>query len=204
MAIYTCFIQHVINSIKDGGRGAIVIPTGFITAKSGVERRVLEKIVNDKIVFGCVSMPSNVFANTGTNVSVLFFDKSKKADKVVLIDASKLGEDYQEDNLKKHRLMPDEIDLIVDTFRNKRAVDDFSVAVSYDKIKEKNYSLSAGQYFDVKIEHIDITEKEFYKRIAYYQESLAKQFEESNKLETELLAQLKQLVFITDNETKNN
>jgi type I restriction enzyme M protein len=39
MAIYTCFIQHVINSLKDSGKGAIVIPTGFLTAKSGIEKK---------------------------------------------------------------------------------------------------------------------------------------------------------------------
>ena len=140
-------------------------------------------------------MPSNVFANTGTNVSVLFFDKSKTADKVVLIDASKLGEDYKEDNLQKHRLLPEEIDLIVNTFNEKKPIDDFSVAVTYNEIKEKNYSLSAGQYFDIKIEYVDITEEEFNKRIANYQDTLTKQFEESHKLETEILTQLKQLKF---------
>lgn len=98
MAIYTCFIQHVINSIKEGGRGAIVIPTGFITAKSSIEHKILKRIVDDHIVYGCISMPSNVFANTTTNVSVLFFDKTRTSDKVILIDASKLGEDYKEDN----------------------------------------------------------------------------------------------------------
>ncbi|WP_337897158.1 HsdM family class I SAM-dependent methyltransferase, partial [Mesomycoplasma ovipneumoniae] len=73
MAIYTLFIQHVINSLKnETGKGAIVIPTGFITSKSGVERKILKRIVDEKIVYGCVSMPSNVFANTGTNVTVLF------------------------------------------------------------------------------------------------------------------------------------
>ena len=65
------------HSLKKTGKGAIVIPTGFITAKSGIENKILHKIVDDKIVYGCVSMPSNVFANTGTNVSVLFFDKSQ-------------------------------------------------------------------------------------------------------------------------------
>lgn len=72
MAIYTCFIQHVINSLKTTGKGAIVVPTGFITAKTGVESNILKKIVEDHIVYGCISMPSNVFATTGTNVSVLF------------------------------------------------------------------------------------------------------------------------------------
>ena len=194
MAIYTCFIQHVINSLKDGkGRGAIVIPTGFVTAKSGIEKKILQKIVDEKIVYGCVSMPSNVFANTGTNVSVLFFDKSKSSEKVVLIDASKLGEDYKEDNLQKHRLRDDEIDLIVSTFNDKKSIEDFSVAVTYKEIKDKGYSLSAGQYFDVKIEYTEITEEEFTRRVEKYESTLKSQFEESRKLETEILSQIKYL-----------
>ena len=92
-------------------------------------------------------MPSNVFANTGTNVSVLFFDNSRTTEKVVLIDASKLGEEYKDGNNQKRRLRNFEIDKIVDTFLNKEAVDDFSVVVTYDEIKEKKYSLAAGQYF---------------------------------------------------------
>ena len=196
MAIYTCFIQHVINSLKPTGKGAIVIPTGFITSKSGVEKKILQKIVDDKIVYGCVSMPSNVFANTGTNVSVLFFDKSATTDKVILIDASKLGEEYKDANgLKKVRLNPAEINKVVTTFQQKQAVEDFSVAVSYDEIKEKGYSLSAGQYFDIKIDYVDITEEEFNRRMKEYKQTLAKQFEESHRLESEIMKQLDALHF---------
>ena len=195
MAIYTCFLQHVLNSLKPTGKAAVVIPTGFITAKSGVEKKVLQRIVDERWVYGCISMPSNVFATTGTNVSVIFFDKSAKSDKVILIDASKLGEEYKEGNNQKRRLLNEEVDKIVNTFLNKEAIDDFSVAVTYDEIKEKNYSLAAGQYFDIKIEYVDITEEEFNKRIANYQETLTKQFEESHKLETEIMSQLKKLHF---------
>ena len=196
MAIYTCFIQHVINSIKSDGKGAIVIPTGFITAKSGIEKKILEKIVDDKIVWGVVSMPSNVFANTGTNVSVLFFDKAKTAEKVILVDASKLGEEYKDSNgLKKRRLTAEEIDKIVHTFRNKKEIEDFSVAVTYDQIKEKGYSLSAGQYFDIKIEYVDISEEEFKKQMAEDTQELKEMFTQSHKLEEEIMKQLKGLKF---------
>ncbi len=186
MAIYTCFIQHVVNSIKENGKGAIVVPTGFITAKNNTERKVLEKIINDKIVAGVVSMPSNVFATTGTNVSVIFFDKSKKADdyKVILVDASKLGEEYKDANdLKKKRLRESDIELIIDTYINKKVIDDFSVTVSYEEIVNKNYSLSAGQYFDIKIEHIEITEADFNKSMSSHKEKLDNYFNESHKLE---------------------
>jgi type I restriction enzyme M protein len=195
MAIYTCFIQHVINSLKKTGKGAIVIPTGFITAKSGIENKILKHIVDNKIVYGVVSMPSNVFANTGTNVSVLFFDNSRATEKVILVDASKLGEEYKEGNNQKKRLRPEEIDKIVDTFRDKKAEDGFSVAVTYDEIKEKGYSLSAGQYFDIKIEYVDITAEEFEQRMNGYRSKLTELFNESHRLESEILKQLNSLKF---------
>lgn len=201
MAIYTCFIQHVINSLKANGRGAIVIPTGFITAKSGIENKILKRIVEERWVYGCVSMPSNVFANTGTNVSVLFFDKSASAEKVVLIDASKLGEEYKEGNNQKKRLRDFEIEQIVSTFRDAKAVEDFSVCVSYDEIKEKGYSLSAGQYFDIKIDYVDITEEEFNQRMADYQKTLSEQFAESRRLEEEIMKQLSTLKFNSEVDT---
>lgn len=197
MAIYTCFIQHVVNSIKENGKGAIVIPTGFITAKSGIERKILERIVDEHIVYGVVSMPSNVFANTGTNVSVLFFDKSKKKtdnDKVTLIDASKLGKEYKDANgLKKVRLEDNEIEKIVSTFRKAKAVEDFSVVVTYNEVKEKGYSLSAGQYFDIKIDYVDITEEEFNSQMKADMEELNAMFAESHKLEKEIQKQLASL-----------
>lgn len=190
MAIYTCFIQHVINSLKDNGKGAIVIPTGFLTAKSGVENKILKKIIDEHIVYGCVSMPSNVFANTGTNVSVLFFDNSKTAEKVILIDASKMGEEYQDGKNKKRRLRPEEIEKIVTTFRDGEEIDDFSVAVTYDALIGKKYSLAAGQYFEIKIEHIDISAEEFDKRITGILSTLDSKFVESHKLEDQIRKQV--------------
>lgn len=190
MAIYTCFIQHVVNSLKRNGKGAIIVPTGFLTAKSGVEGKVLKKLVNDHIVVGAVSMPSNVFANTGTNVSVLFFDNSRSAEKVVLIDASKLGEEYKDGNNQKRRLRPEEIEKIITTFRNKEAVDNFSVAVTYDEIIAKKYSLAAGQYFDVKIEYVELTQEEFEAKMAQYKSELQSFFDEGNALQAEIMKQL--------------
>lgn len=190
MAIYTCFIQHVVNSLKKNGKGAIVVPTGFLTAKSSVEGTVLKKLVDDHVVYGAVSMPSNVFANTGTNVSVLFFDNSRTADKVVLIDASKLGEEYKDGNNQKRRLRSEEIEKIITTFRKREAVDDFSVAVTYDEIVAKKYSLAAGQYFDVKIEYVELTQEEFEAKMTEFKSELQSLFDEGNALQAEIMKQL--------------
>ena len=197
MEIYTCFIQHMINSLKDKkGRGAIVVPTGFITSKSGIKKKILEKIVEERIVYGCVQMPSNVFATTGTNVSVLFFDKAKTHDKVVLIDASKLGESYKDGNTQRTRLRGNEINTIVNTFIAGEPVEDFCVCPTYSQIKEKKNSLSAGQYFDVKIEHVDISAQEFKSRIEAFKKSLQRIHNEESKVQSKIDSSLKKIKLI--------
>lgn len=186
MSIYTCFIQHVINSLKENGKGAIVVPTGFITAKTGVENKVLEYIVKNRIIYGCISMPSNVFATTGTNVSVLFFDNSRKEEKVILIDASKLGEEYQDGNNKKRRLKLDEIDLIINAFRAKESIDEFSIAVTYDEILNRRNSLAAGQYFSINIDFEEIDKEQFDIKISEFRSKLDELFTENSALQKEI------------------
>ena len=102
---------------------------------------------------------------------------------------------YKDGNNQKRRLRDFEIDKIVDTFLNKEAVDDFSVAVTYDEIKEKKYSLAAGQYFDVKIEYVELSQDEFNARMSAYAEKLQEYFVEGDKLKTEIMEQLKKVKY---------
>ncbi|MCS5707783.1 type I restriction-modification system subunit M [Candidatus Berkiella cookevillensis] len=189
MAIYLMFLQHIIYSLKAKGKAAVVVPTGFITAQSGIDMKIRQKLVNEKMLAGVVSMPSNIFANTGTNVSILFIDKTNKED-VVLIDASNLGTTVKDGKNQKTVLSHTEEDQIISTFNNKEAVDDFSVVVSYEDIASKNYSLSAGQYFEVKIEHVDISCDEFKSKMNDFTNCLDKLFSESTKLERVIKKQL--------------
>lgn len=193
MAIYLCFIQHILYSLHKNGKAAIVVPTGFITAASGIAYKIRQRIIEESWLRGVVSMPSNIFATTGTNVSVLFIDKDNKDKDIVLMDASKLGEKKKIDGNQRTILSEEDIEKIISTFNSRKAVDDFSVIVTNDQIKEKNYSFSAGQYFDIKIEYIDITAEEFERRITNYTDTLTAQFAESHRLEQEILTQLKAL-----------
>ncbi|MCH1920624.1 type I restriction-modification system subunit M [Shewanella sp. A3A] len=189
MEIYQLFLQHIIASLKPGGKAAVVVPTGFITAQSGIDKKIREHLVKNKMLAGVVSMPSNIFATTGTNVSILFIDASNK-DKVVLIDASNLGEKIKDGKNQKTVLSYEEEKRIVDVFNFKDAEEDFSVVVSYDDIEDKNYSLSAGQYFDVKIEYVDITPEQFAAKMKSFTSKLDDLFSQSRELETKIKEQL--------------
>ena len=194
MAIYQLFLQHIIYSLKPNGKAAVVVPTGFITAQTGIDKKIRQKLVDEKMLAGLVSMPSNIFATTGTNVSILFIDKSNKED-VVLIDASSLGKTVKEGKNQKTVLSDVEEDRIIITFNNQKAVDDLSVVVSYEEIAAKNYSLSAGQYFEVKIEYVDITHDEFEAKMKGFTDNLDEMFAESRELEAEIKEQLKNLKY---------
>lgn len=195
MGIYLCFIQHVLYSLKDTGKAAIVVPTGFLTAKATIEYAIREKMISEKMLKGVISMPSNIFANTGTNVSVIFLDKANTADDVILIDASKLGEKVKDGKNQKTVLRPDEVQLIIDTFINRQQVDDFSVIVPYTALSDKGYSFSAGQYFEVKIEYVDISAEEFEARMKAYKEGLAEKFQKGHELEESIMEQLGEYLY---------
>ena len=192
MAIYLLFIQHAIHSLAPNGRAAIVVPTGFITAQAGIEKSIRQHLVENKMLGGVVSMPSNIFATTGTNVSILFIDAANKGD-VVLIDASKLGERIKEGRNQKTLLSQVDEHQIIETFNAKKAVDDFSVVVSYQEIATKNFSLSAGQYFDVRVKHEDITAEDFHGKMKTFQKRLNGLFEDSRTLEAEITKKLRGL-----------
>tara|TARA_R110001583_G_C5670817_1_gene411001 strand:- start:5533 stop:7170 length:1638 start_codon:yes stop_codon:yes gene_type:complete len=194
MAIYSLFLQHIIASLKPNGKAAVVVPTGFITAQSGIDKRIREHLVKNKMLAGVVSMPSNIFATTGTNVSILFIDASNDGD-VVLVDASNLGEKVKDGKNQKTVLTPDEEQKIIDVFNANETIEDLSVAVSYDDIEAKNYSLSAGQYFDVKIEYVDITPEQFTQKMKGFTSNLDNLFSQSRELESEIKKQLVGLKF---------
>lgn len=137
-------------------------------------------------------MPSNIFATTGTNVSILFIDASNK-EEVILIDASGLGEKVKEGKNQKTVLRPEEEEQIVATFNNKETVDDFSIAVNYEEIEAKNYSLSAGQYFEVKIEYMDISKEDFNAQMEETLDKLNAFFAQSRDLECDIASQIKKL-----------
>ena len=191
MAIYLLFIQHIIYSLAPKGKAAIVVPTGFLTAGSGIPKIIREYLVKERMLRGVISMPSNIFATTGTNVSILFIDRENKDGNVILMDATKLGAKEKLDGKNQRTVLSsEEISKIIDTFNAGKPVDDFCVAVSYADIEAKKLSFSAGQYFEVKIEYVELSPEEFTEKMNGFASSLDAMFAESHRLEDEIKAQL--------------
>ncbi len=193
MAIYQMFLQHIIKSLNDNGRAAIVVPTGFISKTDKISKSIRTELIENNWLKGVISLPSNFFATTGTNVSLIIIDKRKADDRVFLVDASELGEKVSLEDGQRTLLNELDVDKIVSYFKNRTEEDGFSILVDNDQIKQNNYSFSAGQYFAAKVSFIEISKEEFEQRISSYSEKMNQYYEVNKKLQKELTEKLKGL-----------
>lgn len=149
------FSQHIIKSLSKRGKSAIVVPTGFVSDSKNISKKIKKCIVDNNWLKGVIHMPSNIFANTGTSVSVIFIDKTKEDDEVILMDASSLGTKIKFDEGQRTLLPENEKNKIISYFKLKKEEVEFSKVVRNQAIKENNYSIQAGQYLDVKEKELD-------------------------------------------------
>lgn len=194
MPIYLLFIQHIIFSLNQKGCAAIVIPTGFTTAIKGIEFKIKKYLVENKLLKAVINMPSNIFAKTGTRVSILFIDKDQsKSSSALLIDASNLGITVKDGNNEKTYLTDEDEKNIINCFLNSTEKKNFSKKVIYDEIKENSFSINPKQYFDIEIKYEKLSHTEFSNVIQGKKAELKKLFENSKEIENKLLKNLEKI-----------
>jgi type I restriction enzyme M protein len=184
MAIYETFIQHILASLSESGKSAIVVPTGFVSASTGIPKKIKQKLIDNNWLKGVIHMPSNIFANTGTSVSIIFIDKNKSDNKVILVDGSHLGVKKNLDEGQRTILSEKERQTLIDTFKERIEEPEFSALVSNEVIKDNNYSISAGQYVDIKEEVLDFDIDE---RLSGLSQKIKKNIVASQKIDKQLL-----------------
>ena len=198
MAVYLTFLQHILASLSEKGKAAIVVPTGFLDKNkrsSKIAFKIRKEIIDNNWLVGTISMPSNIFATTGTNVSILFIDKTKTEDGAFFLDASKFGTKVSLDDGQRTLLSDTEINSIIDIFKNKRELEDVSVFATNENIEEKDYSFTAGQYFKAKMEYIEISEEDFINELNTHKEILATYFADGKKLQEKIMSDIGALFY---------
>lgn len=195
MAIYQLFIQHIIYSLDINGKAAVVVPTGFCTEKAAIGLGIRKKLVDSNWLKAVVQMPPNIFATTGTNVSVIFIDKGKTDNTAILVDASKLGTKVKDGKNQKTLLSVDDENLIINTINNKDLIEDFSIIIDTEKIKSKSYSFGAGQYFETRIEYSDLSPDEFNDKMEQHKSNLVDFFKSSNMLEKAIIKNFESIIY---------
>ena len=189
MAIYLLFMQHIIASLASDGKAAIVVPTGYLTG-SGIANKIRKNLVDSGYLLGVVLMPKNIFATTGTNVSVVFIDKSQQHKDVTLVDASKLGEIVKEGKNQKTLLSESDEQQIIDAFLD-RSSSGIAKVVDFKMIADRNYSWAPGHFLIQKPEEQAISKEKFQQEVGSLIGAISADLDEITALKISLAKNLK-------------
>jgi type I restriction enzyme M protein len=144
------WLQHILASMNDGARAAVILDTGAVTRGSGSEGTSKEKdirreFVQRDLIEGVILLPENLFYNTTGPGVIIVLNNAKsgpRAGKVLVIDAT----DEFEKGRPKNFITDQGIARISDTFANFREVDGFSRILVRDELEAEDFNLSPSRY----------------------------------------------------------
>ena len=137
------FILHALSYLSSKGRAAIVCFPGIFYRK-GAEKTIRKYLVDNSFVDAVIQLPENLFFGTSIATCVLVMAKNKTENKVLFIDASNEFKKVTNNNI----LEEENINKIVDEFRNRKEIEYFSRYVSRGEIAENDYNLSVSTYVE--------------------------------------------------------
>ena len=158
------WVQHILASLKENGRAAIVLDTGAISRGSGSkntdrERDMRKKFVEEDLIEGVVLLPENLFYNTSAPGIILLLNRSKpeeRKEQILLINLSQ----YFEKGKPKNILTDDAIEAATEVYQAWESREKLSNVITLADAQKTDYNLSPSQFVDVgdKVEHRPLNE----------------------------------------------
>lgn len=139
------FIQHMIYQLDDNGTMATVMPHGVLF-RGAAEGHIRQYLIKEKNYLDAViGLPANLFYGTSIPASILIFKKCREhPEDILFIDASK----HFEKGKNQNRLRPEDIDKIIETYRERKIIDKYSYVAKLSEVAENDYNLNIPRYVD--------------------------------------------------------
>ena len=158
------WVQHILASLKETGRAAIVLDTGAVSRGSGSkqasrERDIRKAFVENDLIEGVILLPENLFYNTSAPGIILFLNRSKPTERkaqILLINLSK----YFINEKPKNVLTDEGIDVAAEVYPAWESREKLSAVITLEDARKTDYNLSPSQFVDVgdEVEHRPISE----------------------------------------------
>lgn len=161
------FISHMIETTLPDGRVGVIVPHGVLF-RGAAEGKIRTQLLEENYLEAVIGLPSNLFFGTGIPTAIMIFNKAKQDDKVLFVDASK---EYQEGK-KQHKLREQDLEKIVQTYRNFDTIEKYSNVVDLQVIRENDYNLNIPRYVDTFEEEETIDLEAVKANIVIYEEEL--------------------------------
>jgi type I restriction enzyme M protein len=146
------WMQHILASMNDKGRAAVVLDTGAASRGSGnantnKEKDVRKWFVEQDLIEGVIYLPENLFYNTTAPGVILVLNKAKpknRQGKLFLLNASR---EFVKGDPKNY-IPDDAIIRIAETFTSWKGVEKYSRTVTREDIAKpgNDYNISPSRY----------------------------------------------------------
>lgn len=197
------WIQHFIHHLTPNGMAGLVMANGAL-AVSGKEGEIRKKIIEDDLIDVIIACPPKLFFNVSLPVSLWLVTKNKESGRfrnrkgeTLFIDAREIFEQIS----RKQVIFNDkQIQKIANTVRAWRGQEDageykdvagFCKSASKEEIAKNGYVLTPGRYVGVEDEIDDGIP--FAEKMQKLEADLKQYFSEGEKLEKEILENLRKL-----------
>ena len=166
------FVQHMVYQLADNGTMACVLPHGVLFRGSS-EEVIRRYLINDlNYLDAVIGLPSNIFYGTGIPTCILVLKKCREQDdNIVFIDAS--GDDHFMKEGKQNALRDEDVELIVNTYRNRESIEKYSSVVTLEEIEENDFNLNIPRYVDTFEEEEDVDLEQVSDEIQSLEEDLS-------------------------------
>ncbi len=175
------FLLHGFHFLSKEGTMAIILPHGVLF-RGGSEERIRTKLLKDGNIDTVIGLPANLFFSTGIPVCILVLKKCKKFDDVLFINAV----DHFEKGKRQNILLPEHIDKIVDTYRERKEEDRYSRRVSMNEIEKNDFNLNISRYVSTAFDEESIDLEEVNQKLVELDEAINKARETHNQFLKEL------------------
>ena len=175
------FLLHGLYHLSNKGTMAIVLPHGVLF-RGAKEEKIRKSLLEKNQIDAVIGLPAGLFYSTGIPTVVMVLKKNKTNKDVLFIDASSDFEKGKNQNL----LRGQDIDKMIDTYKERKDVDKYAHVASIDEIKENDFNLNIPRYVDTFEPEPEIDLGEVTKEI----KENNKKIEENKK---ELLSMMKEL-----------
>jgi type I restriction enzyme M protein len=142
------WLQHMLGSLRDGGRMAVVLDTGAVSRGSGNqgsnrERDIRRAFLEADLIEAVVLLPENLFYNTTAPGIILVVNRAKRRPgEILLVNASKLFAKGR----PKNYLAEEHIERIAAAYHDWNAEDGLSAIITQEEAARNDYNLSPSRY----------------------------------------------------------
>lgn len=196
------WVQHMIHHLSPRGIAGFVLANGSMSSQSSGEGEIRKRIVEADLVDCIVTLPSQLFFNTGIPACLWFINRERtnRNGKTLFIDARNMGRMI---NRRNRELTAEDITRIASTYHNFKTgngeyedVAGFAKVATLDEIREHDFVLTPGRY--VGSEEVEEDDEAFADKMQRLTAELNEQFEKSHELEEKIKENLSKIESVSD------